>query len=469
MTRALGQSLAQILDAQPPQIMMISMSVRYLFVATALPPEPKNQTEARKRADAQDWINAEWLEMDTVIKTKARICVRGDLQKESESTETFAPTLRFNSLQMLMSIAVKQGYKLVQFDVKGAQAFMVSGIEDQNIFVQLPPGYEVPQGFVASLARSLYSLRDSAYRFHKTLSDWMIEYGFTTVDADCMMFKLEREGTVVIRALYVDDCPLSTDAAEVSWYLSVSITRDWEKGTLKLSQEQCIKDLLKSFNMEDCNTVLTPMEVGQHMTSEGCPEVPDKSVVKHYQQLVGTLNYLVAWSMPELAFPVLQCARYMANPSPDHVTAAKCIFNATKPNQLFAYVDADHTGDPEGSRSLSVTGYVIMMNGGAISWESKRQKVTAFSSAGLEFFAASAVGCELVFLGPGVWQTRWDSSSQALLQSLRTTSRASKCQSHQPCTIRLSHFPRTLSGCIILVLRSRDRRSRRLSGDDRSG
>eukprot|EP00961_Rhodomonas_salina_P092266 1241612-Rhodomonas_salina.1 len=39
-----------------------------------------------------------------------------------------------------------------------------------------------------------------------------------------------------------------------------------------------------------------------------------------------------------------------------------------------------------------------MMNGGAISWELKRQKVTALSSAESEFYAASAVGCELVFL-----------------------------------------------------------------------
>eukprot|EP00961_Rhodomonas_salina_P199469 2690437-Rhodomonas_salina.1 len=165
------------------------------------------------------------------------------------------------------------------------------------------------------------------------------------------MFKLERDGKVIIVALYVDDglvahnsdseyqifinvlskrFELSADAAEVSWYLGVSITRDWEKGTLKLSQEQYINDLLKRFNMEDCNTVLTPMEVGQHLTSEGCPEVPDKALVKHYQQLVGALNYLVAWSMPELAFPVSQCARYMANQSTDHVSAAKHILQYAK-------------------------------------------------------------------------------------------------------------------------------------------
>eukprot|EP00961_Rhodomonas_salina_P137926 1855426-Rhodomonas_salina.2 len=276
---------------------------------------------------------------------------------------------------------------------------MVSGIEDQDIYVQLPPGYEAPSGFTARLAWSLYGLRDSA-----------------------------RDGKVIIVALYVNDglvahnCDteyqkfinalsqrfeLSADANEVSWYLGVLITCDWEQGTMKLSQEQYyVNDLLKHFNMEDCNTVLTPMEVGVHLTSEGCPEVPDKAVVKHYQQLISALNYLVAWTMLELVFPVSQCALFMSNPSPDHVAAAKRILHyakgakdvsitytrdSTSQNQLYSFVDADHAGDPEGQRS--VTGYVVMMNGGAISWESKRQKVTALSSAESEFYAASAVGC----------------------------------------------------------------------------
>eukprot|EP00961_Rhodomonas_salina_P131965 1776616-Rhodomonas_salina.1 len=101
----------------------------------------------------------------------------------------------------------------------------------------------------------------------------------------------------------------------------------------------------------------------------------------------------------------------MANPGPSHIAAAKRILryakgtsevgitytaNVTGPNQLYAYVDADHAGDPEGRRS--VTGYAVMMNGGAISWESKRQKVTALSSAESEFYAASMCGCEIFYL-----------------------------------------------------------------------
>ena len=38
---------------------------------------------------------------------------------------------------------------------------------------------------------------------------------------------------------------LSTAANEVFWYLRVSVEHDWEKGTIKLSQEQYVNDLLK--------------------------------------------------------------------------------------------------------------------------------------------------------------------------------------------------------------------------------
>eukprot|EP00961_Rhodomonas_salina_P246070 3324841-Rhodomonas_salina.1 len=155
--------------------------------------------------------------------------------------------------------------------------------------------------------------------------------------------------------------------------------------------------------MTDCNPVLTPMEVGQHLTSADCPEVLDKANVKEYQQLVWSLNYLVAWTRGDLAFTVSQLLRFMANPGPSHVAAAKRVLwyakgtrevsitftkDATTANQLYVFVDADHAGDPEGRRS--VTGFCVMLNGGAVSWELKRQKVTALSSAESKFYAASA-------------------------------------------------------------------------------
>eukprot|EP00961_Rhodomonas_salina_P155677 2096371-Rhodomonas_salina.1 len=114
--------------------------------------------------------------------------------------------------------------------------------------------------------------------------------------------------------------------------------------------------------MTDCNPVLTLMEVGQHLSSADCPDsdVIDKVNIKEYQQLVGSLNYLMAWSRADLAFQVSQCLHFMANPGPLHIAAAKRILRYAKgtadvsitytadsagPNQLYAFVDADHAGD----------------------------------------------------------------------------------------------------------------------------
>eukprot|EP00961_Rhodomonas_salina_P172166 2321421-Rhodomonas_salina.1 len=215
------------------------------------------------------------------------------------------------------------------------------------------------------------------------LSNWMLEYGFEAVNTYKNLFRLNStDGTIMIIALYVDDgltahnndaeyskfikalserFELSSESTEVLWYLGVRIQRDWARGTIKLTQHQYVNDLLKCFNMTYCNPVLTLMEVSQCLSSADCPDVIDKANLKEYQQLVGSLNYLVAWTRADLAFPVSQCSQFMANLGPSHIAAAKRILRYAKgtadvgitytadsasPNQLYAFIDADHAGDP---------------------------------------------------------------------------------------------------------------------------
>eukprot|EP00961_Rhodomonas_salina_P197043 2659453-Rhodomonas_salina.1 len=64
----------------------------------------------------------------------------------------------------------------------------------------------------------------------------------------------------------------------------------------------------------------------------------------------------------------------------------------SRENLLWGFADADHAGDPDTRKS--VTGYVTMLCGAAISWASNRQAVVALSSSEAEFYAASASGCD---------------------------------------------------------------------------
>ena len=146
----------------------------------------------------------------------------------------------------------------------------------------------------------------------------MIEYRFVALNTARMMFKLVRNSSTIIVSLNVDDClvahnsdaeyqiflvidvlserfELSAEASEVSWYLGVGVSHDWEKGTvaITLCQNQYLQDLLARVQMTDANPVITPMKVRQQLTSEDCPEMPDKQTAREYQQIMGSLYYLV--------------------------------------------------------------------------------------------------------------------------------------------------------------------------------
>jgi len=66
------------------------------------------------------------------------------------------------------------------------------------------------------------------------------------------------------------------------------------------------------------------------------------------------------------------------------------------PNVLWGWVDVDWAGDTDTRRSH--TGYILMMNGGLISWKSRRQDNVSLSTSEAEFVAASLAGQEAMYL-----------------------------------------------------------------------
>jgi len=66
------------------------------------------------------------------------------------------------------------------------------------------------------------------------------------------------------------------------------------------------------------------------------------------------------------------------------------------PNVLWGWVDADWAGDTNTRRSH--TGYILMMNGGPISWKSRRQDNVSLSTSKAEFVAASQAEHEAIYL-----------------------------------------------------------------------
>jgi hypothetical protein len=135
-----------------------------------------------------------------------------------------------------------------------------------------------------------------------------------------------------------------------------------------------------------------------------------------YRNLIGSMLYLSCWTRPDIAFAVSELSRFVSSPCQIHMLAAKHLLRYlkgtkdlglqfTKPkdqssrnqtNILWGFVDSDWAGCPLTRRST--TGYVLMLNGAAVAWKSKRQPIVALSTAEAEFVAASSMIQETIYI-----------------------------------------------------------------------
>ena len=101
--------------------------------------------------------------------------------------------------------------------------------------------------------------------------------------------------------------------------------------------------------------------------------------------------------------------RYQSNPGVDHWTAVKNILKYLKRTKdmflvyggdkeliVNGYVNASFDTDPDDSKSQ--TGYVFLLNGGAVSWCSCKQSVVAGSTCEAEYMAALEAAHEAIWV-----------------------------------------------------------------------
>jgi hypothetical protein len=74
----------------------------------------------------------------------------------------------------------------------------------------------------------------------------------------------------------------------------------------------------------------------------------------------------------------------------------KLQFSATPSKEVFGYYDADWGGDLEDRRST--IGFVFMIGGGAISWNSKGQLTITLSTTAAEYMANTQATKEAIWI-----------------------------------------------------------------------
>jgi len=379
-----------------------------------------------------------------IIKFRARAVAKGfQQQKYIDFFETFAPTVKYNSIKLMLCIANELDLELFQLDY--TTAFLNAELLEDIYMEQLPGFIEQPPNgsnnrndrLICKLNQSLYGLKQSPLNWYNTVRELLIKLGFKSIISDsCIFVKKSKSGRLIIISLYVDDKICAIHKEDISewnsikkqisatfkiedrgiceWILNMEIIRDRKNNILYLSQQKYINDKLKEFgyNTGQFKIEKNPVTLckNENLTladANGNIIIADEQTKARYYSMIGALSYAALTTRIDIAFITNTLARFTTNPQPHHIKAADTVFkylaytstyaltfkkmnNLTNNKNLLTlslsgYSDSDWGSDKESRKST--TGNIILLNNNIVGWRSSRQKIIANSSTEAEFIA----------------------------------------------------------------------------------
>ncbi len=306
----------------------------------------------------------------------------------------------------------------------------------KNFISDICPGYA--GGVIARLAKNLYGSKTAPRWWYKCLSDYLVEIGFKSVAGHpCLFMRIQYEHgeiRLVIIGIFVDDLLVTgypqiaidkaeeeialkfehTNQGELDYYLGMELTLV-DEHTLLIHQSSYIAKVLETFKMQNCKSASTPLPLNLDLSLKDSPDEVDPDLQSEYRAIVGSLMYLYQWTRPDLGFAVTFLSRYLHKPGIKHLQVAKHTLRylqGTKNlgirytrdnnrlrsrgqdlNVIYGLSDSDFAGCKDTSKSTS--GYVVLLNGGAIAYYSGRQTTVALCTAMAETIALAKLVVEI--------------------------------------------------------------------------
>jgi Reverse transcriptase (RNA-dependent DNA polymerase)/gag-polypeptide of LTR copia-type/Integrase core domain len=354
------------------------------------------------------WVFAKKFHADgTLAKYKARLVARGFTQRSGwDYDQTYSPVARLETMRIVLAVAAHHQWDLWQIDFETAY---LNGTLDHEIYIKPPKCTKVEEGEVLRLRKALYGLKQSGRQWHKLLATKLHELGLKQLQFDACCFKGEH----LIVLVYVDDLLIAgthdainsfrqslcgtykfKDLGPCKYLLGFEIDRRPEG--IYLSQKGYVEKLLSRFHMDKCNPRKTPMDNGTKL--EPRSDNDKAASIEEYQQLLGSVNWLMIGSRPDISCATTMLGWFSANPSDSHraianqllrylrYTQQALFFPFNKPMTLDVWTDATWASTWDGR---SVQGLLAVVAGCTVTWKSKKQASVALSSCESEYMGGS--------------------------------------------------------------------------------
>ncbi|KAJ5343424.1 uncharacterized protein N7506_003248 [Penicillium brevicompactum] len=333
-----------------------------------------------------------------LVKFKARICVRGDLQVMT-SDEKRAATLAAKTARAIFAMVAAFGLDTYQSDA--ISAFLNSSLDDE-VYTQMPEGYRA-SGKCWRLLRALYGLTKSPRLWQQEATRVFKKLGLTQVPEDPCLFTADR----IIVFFYVDDIIIVNHPTvrkealklreaigheweirglgEAQWFLGIRIIRDRKQGKLWLCQDSYLRSMGMKFGAIHRRRCDTPLPVEDLRPYDG---KASPSEIHQYQQKIGAALYATIITRPDAARAIGKLAEYQTNPGPRHLDAIDRVISYLYQTRFLAI---EYTANRR-SEAVTSEGYLCTLFGGAVDWKAAKQRTVTTSTTEAELLALTEAG-----------------------------------------------------------------------------
>jgi len=384
-----------------------------------------------------------------IVRHKTRFVVRGFMQREEDLGELHASVVKMESLRVLFALAASENMQIYQLDVQ--QAFLHAELTEP-VFVTPPVGLYDETGVIWRLRKSVYGLREAPHLFNKFLDGALREGGHVPTQADPCIYVKRTADSVLYSGVFVDDVVCVTlaraavdalvahlrakeilvkDLGVLQFALGLRVAREPD-GDVTVSQTAYVQSLLQTVALPRADKLVDePFPATVVFIAEDSPasdELRRRMSLEPYAQyrsLIGGLLYLCRATRPDISLAVNLLARYVSCYGERHWRVLCHLLRYVKRtahfglrywsrarqdgavsavlpfvgghNVLVGFSDADWASvDLQQRRSTS--GFVLMLNGAAVSWSVKRQTSVALSTCEAEYVALVEAVKEVVWM-----------------------------------------------------------------------
>ncbi|XP_070036279.1 uncharacterized mitochondrial protein AtMg00810-like [Nicotiana tomentosiformis] len=293
------------------------------------------------------------------------------------------------------------------------KALTIKNYLEEEVYVEQSLGFMVKnhEDKVLRLRKALYRLKQTPRVWNSCVDKYFQDNGFTRCLHEYALYlKVHFNKDILLVCLYVDDIFFTgnnpslfedfkkdmshefvmTNVGLMLYCLGLEVNK-MEEGIF-ISQESYTNEILKKFNMLDCNLVNTPIERGTKLSKLDNGEKVDSTFFK---SVVGSFRCLTC-TIPDILFAVGVVSRFIEAPTSTHLKVARRIlrylkctidfglfYSSSSDFNLMEHCDNDYTGDIYDRKST--IGFVFFLGDSVISWSSKKQSIVTLSTCEAEY------------------------------------------------------------------------------------